>query len=376
VRTDGTNVFLRGGGDALLSAADLDGAAAALASQGVKSVADVVTDASHFDAQRYGYGWSWDDLPYYYAPVVSALGIEDHIVHIYMTPGAAPGAPVQLRVEPQSDAYTIDNRLTTADAKGKDTSDIARVWDQPRTIRLSGTYPLGMKESGDIRAAVPDPESNAGDVFAKALRKHGIAVTGTVHSGLTPATSREVWNHPSETMPQLLADFWYPSDNLMGELFLKQLGVSQAGEPGTDDNGIKLEQAWLKSVGVNPDTLTISDGSGLSQYDRITPRDFVAILQHDWAGPNRAIVLDAMPVSGVRGTLSKSYVGTPAEKMVWAKTGSISHVRTISGFVKTKTHGPVTVSFLINQWNGEDRPTGAADLAKVRAAFFSQIAGQ
>jgi len=376
VSTDGTNLYLRGGGDALLKAKDLDAAAAAIAAQGITHVTDVVTDASHFDNQRLGYGWSWDDLPYYYAPVVSALGIEDHVAHIFMTPGDSAGAPVKLRIEPQTDAYTIDNQLTTADKNGKDTSDIVRPWDQPRTIRLTGTYPLGAKESGDLVPAVPDPESYAGDVFLRALRAHGVTVGGTMHSGVTPAAARAVWTHNSEPMPQLLADFWYPSDNLMGELFLKELGVQQAREPGTDANGEKFEDAWLKSIGVDPATVSIGDGSGLSQYDRITPRDLLTILQYDWNGPNRTVFLDALPVAGVRGTLSKSYIGTAAEKNVWAKTGSISHVRTISGFVKTKTHGPVTFSFMINEWMGEDQEHGGADLAKVRGAFFAQIASQ
>jgi D-alanyl-D-alanine carboxypeptidase len=88
------------------------------------------------------------------------------------------------------------------------------------------------------------------------------------------------------------------------------------------------------------------------------------------------MVLNALPVSGVRGTLSTSYAGTPAERVVFAKTGSISHVRTISGFVQTRHHGPVTFSFLVNQWMGEDQPDGPAALAKVRAAVFSEIAVQ
>ena len=376
VGSDGTNLYLRGGGDSLLGAKDLDAAAASIASQGITHVNDVVTDASHFDSQRLGYGWSWDDLPYYYAPVVSALGIEDHVLHVYMTPGDAVGAPVKLRIEPQSDSYTIDNQLTTADKTGKDTSDIVRPWDQPRTIRLTGTYPLGAKESGDLIPAVPDPESYAGDVFLRALRAHGVTVGGTMRSGTTPAAAHAVWTHNSEAMPQLLADFWYPSDNLMGELMLKELGVRQAREPGTDENGEKFENAWLKSIGVDPATVTISDGSGLSQYDRITPHDLLAILQYDWNSPNRTIVLDALPVAGVRGTLRNSYKGTAAEKNVWAKTGSISHVRTISGFVKTKTHGPVTFSFMINDWMGEQQEHGSSDLAKVRGAFFAQIASE
>ncbi|HEV2261694.1 MAG TPA: D-alanyl-D-alanine carboxypeptidase/D-alanyl-D-alanine-endopeptidase [Candidatus Rubrimentiphilum sp.] len=374
---DGTiagNIYLYGGGDALLTAKDLDAAATAVAAQHVTRITGaVVADDSHYDSQRLGYGWSWDDLPYYYAPVVSALELEDGVVHIYMSPGPAAGAPAQLRIEPQSSAFTIDNRLVTGT---KDTSDIQRPWDQPRTIVIAGDYPLGAKESGDIHPAVPDPTSYAGDVFARALAAHGVSVTGGVTAGKMPAQATVLFSHHSEALPQLLADFWYPSDNLMGELMLKELGYRLKGAPGTDNNGRLLEQQFLKSAGIDPATVAISDGSGLSQYDRITPRDLLQILQKDWNGPNRDIMLDALPVAGVRGTLRSSYKGTAAERKVFAKTGSISHVRTISGFVQTKTHGPVTFSFLINQWMGEDQPHGASDLAKVRGAILSLIASQ
>jgi D-alanyl-D-alanine carboxypeptidase/D-alanyl-D-alanine-endopeptidase (penicillin-binding protein 4) len=375
--TLGGSVYLRGGGDALLSAKDLDAAAGAIAALGVKTIAgSIVTDASHFDNQRLGFGWSWDDLPYYYAPVVTALELDDGVAHMHMSPGATVGSPVTLRVDPITSAYTIDNQLTTAPATGKDTSDIVRAWDAPKTIRLTGTYPLGAKESGDLVPAVPDPESYAGDVFLRALIARGITVQGGVRSGITPASASVLWTHESEPMPQLLADFFYPSDNLMGELFLKELGVAQSGEPGTDANGEILERAWLKSIGVDPTTVTIADGSGLSQYDRITPHDLHDILQADWNGANRNVILDALPVAGVRGSLRNSYKGTPAEYNVFAKTGSISHVRTISGFVKTKTHGPITFSFMINDWMGEDEPNGSAALAKVRGDMFTELAKQ
>ncbi len=371
------NLYLRGGGDAHLTAANLDDAAAALKARGISKIdGALITDATHDDDQRLGFGWSWDDLPYYYAPVVTALELEEGIVHVYMSPGAQAGAPVRLRVTPQSDAFTIVDDAVTGPPKSKDTTDIVRPWDRPRTIELTGSYPLDSKESDDVEPSVPDPESYAGDVFARALAAHGIALQGAIHSGTTPPGATLLWSHASEPMPQLLADFWYPSDNLMGELFLKELGAAAGGEPGTDEHGIAVERRFLQSIGVDPSTVTISDGSGLSQYDRITPRDLVAILQADWNGPNRDIVLDALPVAGVRGTLKSSYKGTAAERMVFAKTGSISHVRTISGFVRTKSHGPVTFSLLINQWMGEDAPHGAADLAKVRGDLLSLIARQ
>jgi D-alanyl-D-alanine carboxypeptidase/D-alanyl-D-alanine-endopeptidase (penicillin-binding protein 4) len=377
VSSDGTNLYLRGGGDAHLTAKDLDDAAAALAARGIKHVTGaVITDASHYDAQRYGYGWSWDDLPYYYAPVITALELEEGTVHMTFAPGPSAGTPAVLRVWPQSSAYTVDNELVTGAAGSKDTSEIVRTWDKPETISITGSYPLGQKESGLVNPAVPDPESYAGDVFARALTAHGVTVDGGVHTGKTPSNATLLWSHDSEPMPKLLADFWYPSDNLMGELFLKELGVAQAGEPGTDDNGAALESAFLRSIGADPNTVTIGDGSGLSSYDRITPADLVAILQYDWNGPNREVVLDALPVTGVRGTLRRQFVGTPAERVVFAKTGSISHVRSISGFIRTRTHGPITFSFIINDWMGEQLPNGGADLAKVRGDLLSQLAVQ
>jgi D-alanyl-D-alanine carboxypeptidase/D-alanyl-D-alanine-endopeptidase (penicillin-binding protein 4) len=377
VTTDGKNLYLAGGGDAHLTATDLDDAAAALASQGVRAVSgDVITDATRYDDQRYGYGWSWDDLPYYYAPVVTALELEDGVVHMTLLPAPAAGQPATLRVWPESSAYSILDDMMTGPLGSKDTSDIGKVWNQPDIIRMSGSYPLGSKESGDVVPAVPDPESYAGDVFVRALKAHGIPVSGTIHSGKTPADARVLWSHSSAKLPELLAQFWYPSDNLMGELFLKELGVLQGGAPGSDDKGKVLERAFLRGAGVDPWTVTIGDGSGLSQYNRITPHDLVDILQTDWNGANRVEILQALPVSGKRGTLGRAYIGTPAENVVFAKTGSMSHIRTISGFVQTKTHGPVTFSFLINDWQGEDDLTGAADLAKVRAAVLSQFALQ
>ncbi len=273
---------------------------------------------------------------------------------------------MQLSVAPATQAFKIDNRMTTGPKNSKDTSDIER--RDLDTITLTGSYPLGAKESGDLVPAVPDPERYAGDVFLSALHARGITVGGPTLSGSTPPAARTLWTHSSEKLPLLLADFWYPSDNLMGELLLKALGVAKSGAPGSDASGIEVENDYLRSLRIDPKTVSITDGSGLSQYDRITPHDLWNILQNDWDGPNRELVLDALPVSGVRGTLEGAYKGTPAEKMVFAKTGSISHVRTISGFIRTRRHGAVTFSFMLDDWL-EDAPA----LAKVRADVFSRF---
>ncbi|HEY1882798.1 MAG TPA: D-alanyl-D-alanine carboxypeptidase/D-alanyl-D-alanine-endopeptidase [Candidatus Cybelea sp.] len=366
------NLYLHGGGDAHLTASDLRSAAAALFGAGLRRVdGALITDASHDDAQRYAPGWSWDDLPYGYAAAVSALELEDGTVHVYVTPGAAAGAPSTLRIEPQSDAFIIENRVTTAVASADDTTDVARPWDLPLTIRIVGSYPAGAPESDDLTPSVPDPERYAGDVFLRALRAVGISVAGGVRSGVTPVKRSTLWRHASVVMPELLSEFWLPSDNLMGELFLKELGASHAGEPGTYASGIALEEEYLRSLHIDPSTVAIADGSGLSVYDRVTPRDLVTVLRSDWNGPARESVLAALPVAGVRGTLKSDFTGSLLDGKVYAKTGSMRHTRALCGYIDAAAHGPVAFSLLINGWLGDDDPGGAAALARAEADLLA-----
>jgi D-alanyl-D-alanine carboxypeptidase/D-alanyl-D-alanine-endopeptidase (penicillin-binding protein 4) len=222
---------------------------------------------------------------------------------------------------------------------------------------------------------VPDAPEYAVDVFSRALAVHGVTVAGPQkpHGVAAPVAATVLWTHESEPMDQMLADLWWPSDNLMAELFLKELSVANGADRGNDADGAKAERVWLRSIGVDPATLSISDGSGLSNYDRVTPRALLLILQHDWNSADRQVVLDALPVAGVVGTLKDSYKGTPAEYNVWAKTGSISHVRTISGFLRTRRHGAVTFSFMVNNWMDEDSPGGPGRLATLRGNVLSRI---
>ncbi|MHB8152553.1 MAG: D-alanyl-D-alanine carboxypeptidase/D-alanyl-D-alanine endopeptidase [Vulcanimicrobiaceae bacterium] len=367
------NLYLKGGGDVHLRTRDLRDAATAVAASGITRVdGELVADASRYDTQRYPRGWDWDDLPYYYAAVTSALSLNENTIRLRITPGASVGSAVLLHEYPPTGSLRLVDRAITGPAGSHDTADLVRPWNHPHEIVVVGSYPLGRHESGDLAPAVPDPAIYALDVFARALTAHGITIEGAQRIGTTPNDARLLWQHRSEPMPALLADMWQPSDNLMAETFLKELGVVEGGMPGTTTSGISLEQRWLRGIGVNPATVAIVDGSGLSNYDRITPRALVAILQHDWDGPHRGLILDALPVAGVVGTLQDSYVGSPAARNVWAKTGTISHVSTISGFIRTRYHGAVTFSLLVNDWV-DPAPGADQELGQLRARLFSSI---
>jgi D-alanyl-D-alanine carboxypeptidase len=216
--------------------------------------------------------------------------------------------------------------------------------------------------------AVADPQAYARKVLVARLRAHGVDVArARAMDPRSASETRRIWKHLSPPLSQLLPRFWLPSDNLVGEMFLKELGFVSAGAPGTTLKGIAYEKHWLQALGIDLSTLTLADGCGMSQYDRITPRDLVAILQHDWNASYREIVLAALPVGGARGTI-EGIAGTPAAGRVFAKTGSMMHVRGLAGYLATQRHGAVTFAFSVDDWNGI-----YPDLAALRAQLLSRI---
>jgi serine-type D-Ala-D-Ala carboxypeptidase/endopeptidase (penicillin-binding protein 4) len=358
------DLILRGGGDTLLRMSDLSDAAAALAERGVSVVhGGIRTDTSYFDEQRYGDGWVIDDLPYDYAAPISALSLEDNAVHFTVRPGGAVGASASFTPTASSLGCVVRSTVVTGARGSADT--VAPAWKGDGVLYLAGSIPLGSVED-TIDAAVPDPPAYAAHVLRQALNDHGVTVEGSDGSGNVAAGATQLWVRDSEPLERLLADFWYPSDNLVGESLLKALGVAFIGIPGRNRSGLAAETAFLRSLGVDTSTVSLFDGSGLSRYDELTPRALVAVLQYDFHSPDREVVLDALPVAGVRGTLKDRFIGTPAQGRVFAKTGGMLNVTNLSGYIATKRHGTVIFSFLIDNALGDDAP-----IAAMRSRIFS-----
>lgn len=372
-------LVLRGGGDARLSARDIGLAAQAVAATGAKHFDTLVGDATRYYAQRYPGGWSIDDLPYDYAAVPSALSLEENVLHAAVAPGDAAGSSTGLVTAPVTDVVTIKNDTTTGAQGSEDTTDVVRPWDQPTTIQLVGSVPLGVKISDDLTPAVPDPPAYALDVFRLDLIQDGIDVGTTTQAQYTPPpATTTIWKHTSDPLSKTLGLFWQPSDNLIAEQLFLELGASsptaaaERAKIGTRETAIKVEQAWLQSIGIDPLTMTISDGSGLSEYDRIAPNALVAILRYDWAGTNRQIVLDALPLAGERGTLKSSFAGTTLAGNVYAKTGTINHARTLAGYLKTPHRGTIAFALMINDWT-DTAPNAPSAVTKVQASILEAL---
>ena len=379
-------LMLRGSGDVLLDDKALAELPAALRAAGISAVHGVSFDEAS-GLPRYLPGWSWDDLPWYYAAPVTQLGLNDNQVTLRVVPGAAPGASVTVTVDPwgtvcyptqscnnHADMGFAIRVLATTGAPGSDgTLDVVRTnidsgW--PDEVTLVGTLAAGAKPE-NLSIAVPYPPRYAAHAARRALTAAGFRVLPDVISstgGGARTEPKPVWTHDSEPLRDMVADLWLPSDNVLAEELLRALGAKPPALQGSTADGIAFEKAWLKGMGVDVDAIAIDDGSGLSTYDRITPRDLVTVLKHDWDGPYRDIVLDGLPIAGVRGTLKSAYAGTPAEKKIFAKTGSVSHVSTLSGYAANVKHGAVIFAFQVDDWVGE-----SAALRDLRARVLTRF---
>jgi len=390
VHGDGDALILHGGGDPLLRRADLDAAADAVQRAGIVR-AQLTLDESHVaPAERRAPGWSVDDVLQDYAPVVNGLPFEENVLPLTLAPGAAIGLPPVVQLPspftplavpagacvPAPTLLTFTVAARTVAAGRPDTSDV--VTGPCGDVVVTGEVPLGPPSHVD--AAVDQPEVLALRYFADALQRRGITVLpsppasgpmpGVVDAPYAPLPPGTVmWRHDGEPLSVLLADMWLPSDNLIAEELLREIDVAANARAGSLEGGTALERTWLRNIGIDPATVTLADGSGLSQYDRSSPRVLVAVLMHDWRGPGRTTVMDALPIAGVRGDLRGSMRGTPAEGHVIAKTGSMSHVRGLAGYVTTRTHGTLVFALSIDDWIGTD-----ADMAALRAAFCSRLA--
>jgi len=372
-------LHVRGSGDTLIDDSALHDLAVTLRAAGIRRISGGVHGDRVPGEQRYLPGWSWDDFPYDYAAAVESLGYEHNRVIAHIVPGRQAGETPAISVQPWGTVcdpqkpcrpalgFAVWNATSTG-PKGSELTLDAAPADTAGAVTLSGSIAAGAAPE-DIAVAVPSPTQFLLAATRRALDAAGIdpRVDPYLHTA-DPLPERVLWAHDSEPLGDIMADMWWPSDNLLAEEVLRAVGTRAGRRTAPSTDGIARENAWLTAIGIDPATVTLSDGSGLSVYNRLAPRTLTTILLRDWNGPYRDLVLDDLPIAGVRGTLESSYKGTASEGRVFAKTGSMSHVNNIAGYIATQCHGTVAFAFLVDDWLGS-----AADLRDLRARVFTRL---
>ena len=153
----------------------------------------------------------------------------------------------------------------------------------------------------------------------------------------------------SVPLREILPYFLKPSQNQMGEVLMRTIGLERAGV-GTADSGIAVAKRQLTAWGIPPDGYEMHDGSGMARADLISPETIVRIFDRMRASPDFSVFYDALPIAGVDGTIARRMGGTPAANNVHAKTGSLHWVRSLSGYVTDADGERLIFSVLANKW--------------------------
>ena len=330
--------------------------AVALHDRGVRVVAgDLVGDGSWFDGELVHPDWGNYDLNWWYAAPVAGLGFNDNSVDIAWTPGATEDAPARLTLDPDLGDVALENRTRTVAAGGE--TDIGdRMYREPGTLHLwaEGTVALDAR-GGTESFALPDPSLFTARAFRRALEEAGISVLGTTRStadSLKYHAARQ--GEPlAETASRPLSDWIFPilntSQNWYADMLLKQLG-RQFGAGGSWAGGLAVERRFLiDSMGIDSTLFALADGSGLSASNLVAPLAFTGLLRFMRQHPHYASSFaPGLPQSGNTGSLKNRFLGTPLEGRVRAKTGSISRVNTLSGYLELPDGRTFTFSVQAN----------------------------
>ncbi|WP_277981247.1 D-alanyl-D-alanine carboxypeptidase/D-alanyl-D-alanine endopeptidase [Sphingomonas phyllosphaerae] len=381
VRLEGRDVVLAGHGDARLSSASdcrvdcLADLARAIAAR-THVVRDVIGDDTAFPDERWPAGMSWNNMAGRYGTAISALTVDDNVVAVTVTPGARDGAAATVDGD---DYYRLESRVITSGTKSS--LGATRVPGSD-LLRVAGTVLAGGRAT--LWVAIDDPAHRAAWRLAALLRAAGVRVTGRVtvrhrpSSGADDPARRGATPLPRVPEGAVLARLTPPpladdlratmkaSQNLHAELLLRRVGATRGS--GSVADGQAAVRALLDRAGVAHAATEFADGSGMSSYDRITPRAAVALLRWTQAQPWGAAFRDTLPVGAVDGTLTRRFANTPLAGKVFAKTGSLNAANALSGFLVAASGRTLTFSALANDMADDASATRAIDRALVEVA--------
>lgn len=319
---------------------------------------------------------SWNNLGSNDATAASALSLDANEQTVRVVPGPIGLAPVILPLP----YGTIRNEATTVPA-GSPTTLVLEHRLNSREFRLYGQIPLGAGEWRE-RIGIDDPADYAASTLAQMLRERGVRVTGTVQVKHRPvaatmpegasvaaalaAQDRARGEPLASLVPPPLVEMAAlvnkPSQNHHAELLLRRIGRLEG--TGSIEDGLAAERELFDRIGIPRAGYDLFDGSGMSSYNRVSPRAMLALLHWGLAQPWGQTWLASFPIAGRDGTLKQRFVGTPLEGNLMAKTGTLNASNALAGILRGATGQTLTFAFYAN-----DVPDGSSAIPAMEAVL-------
>jgi len=351
------DLVIVGGGDPNISGRHYEGDAlgvprqwiAAIRAAGITSIeGNVVADDRIFDRELVHPSWPANQLDRWFCAPSCGLSFNDNCIDVSVSPGDVAGTPAKISLNPPTGYVRISNSCKTTTSKRKHKIIIARRAGT-RSVTVAGNCWLKAGETiGHV--TVDDPALLTATVMREQLVKAGIAVSGRAvlaPRDIPPRQRTEI----CRTVSDLATSVMYAnkrSQNFYAEQIHKMMGAVMLGD-GSFAGGNRALTKFLSQLGIEPDSYTSADGSGLSRQNRFTARQIGTVLMYMVDHPSSALFIDSLTVAGVEGTLRNRLKSDTLRGLIRAKTGFISGVRTLSGYVVDRNARPLIVfSFVTN----------------------------
>lgn len=358
------NVYIKGYGDPTLLKEDLEQFAKELKAYGVHTIkGSIFGDDTWYDDVRLSQDLDWSDESNYTGAQISALTLspnEDYdtgTIIVKVSPGAKVGEKAEVTINPETDYITMINQAKTVATNETRNLSIEREHGT-NTIHIKGTIPFDSIHS-EKWVAVWEPTGYVLDVFRSSLEENGIQLTNDakIQQKKTPQEAIVMTKKESMPLSEILLSFMKLSNNSHGEILTKEMG-KRIYDEGSWDKGLQVIEESIAKFGVETETILLRDGSGMSHKNMIPANELTQLLYQiqpeDWY----PIFEKTLPVAGeedrsIGGTLRHRMTDLGLNGNVKAKTGNLTGVSTLSGYVTTKNREKVIFSILINNYLGE-----------------------
>ena len=354
------NLYIKGHGDPTLTNESIFGLVNEIALRGIKKVeGDLIVDDSFFDDVYEGPGWEQEESDQSYAPPVSGLATNYSTFRVLVMPGPHIGSSAEVSVFPPVPSIKV---ATTAKTRGRRTA--ARLWmgtswekDGSIGVTVRGRLPVNHYSGASYYKRVQHPTKYAGEVLAEFLRLRGIEVTGRVRLGVVqPEKVVPIVTHYSKSLTTVVNTLNKYSNNFIAEQILKTMGAEIIGAPGTWEKGCEVVGRYLSEIGIEKDSFVLGNGSGLNDINRLTPIQVTKVLEAMYKHFElRAEFVSSLAVAGVSGTITRRFSEGAAQSRLRAKTGSLTGVSALSGYVITKDNRVLVFSVMMNDYDGRAR---------------------
>jgi D-alanyl-D-alanine carboxypeptidase/D-alanyl-D-alanine-endopeptidase (penicillin-binding protein 4) len=359
------DIWIRGGGDAALGSRYytdnesefLNRWADTLYKLGLRKVqGSVIGDGSEFGYTGAPDGWTWGDMGNYYGAGPAGLSIYDNMLKYYFKVNSVLGAvPVLVKTFPEVEGFQFYNYISGSKANG----DNSYIYGAPYSLDRFGTGYLQMNSSITVKGSIPDPELQFAFELMKALKKRGIEVSelpkGARSLNLIAAWKRYstkhqlVYTNVGSSVSSIANWTNQKSVNFFAEQLICLVGYNKNGD-GSTDNGLRqMNQYW--NTRINTTGLYLKDGSGLSRSNGISAEHFCGLLNFMNQSKNKDVFRATLPVAGISGTLSDVCRNQAGQGRVFAKSGTMSRIKSYAGYVDTKSGKKLAFAIIFNNYN-------------------------